>query len=239
MHNSFMRWPKGICIFHGTLPRSLALLLDRHAAWPKTGRQTDRGTTRHFWPMMVTALWSVGDLSLTWASQGTARRRLQFSNRLRIAAPCGSTGISDISRLSRIPLRSPHPPTHFPKKSTCPNSLNVCPLPSPLVFPSLPFSFLSVCLLSIISTFGALHSFSRKLTDGAVIVVVVVSSTRQAGRQQAGNIPYVENSIFRTIACTMDVAQEEMRGGGRTISAGAQSCGRREGGREWEEEEHS
>ena len=26
MHNSFMRWPKGICIFHGTLHLALSLL---------------------------------------------------------------------------------------------------------------------------------------------------------------------------------------------------------------------
>ena len=41
MHNSFMRWPKGICIFHGTLALACSLAplrVDRHGVWPKTDR---------------------------------------------------------------------------------------------------------------------------------------------------------------------------------------------------------
>ena len=42
MHNSFMRWPKGICIFHGTLS---CYVVDRQGSWPKTDkRRTHKGS---------------------------------------------------------------------------------------------------------------------------------------------------------------------------------------------------
>ena len=54
MHNSFMRWPKGICIFHGTLSLARPLscyVVDRRAVEPGQ-RDTDGDTQRHFWQMI-------------------------------------------------------------------------------------------------------------------------------------------------------------------------------------------
>ena len=111
------------------------------------------------------------------------------------------------------PLNRRRPPRAYAIPLACPNSLKVRPvLVRPSSLPSPSRLRLSVSLLlSIISTFGALHSLSRKLTDGAVIVFVFLLSptatavSRDGGwTARAGNIPYVENSISRTIACTTD-----------------------------------
>ena len=94
MHNSFMRWPKGICIFHGTLALACSLAplrVDRHGVWPKT----DRGQSGTFGR-------SVRDPFLTWSPRsgnGAERNSLSCQQ-----LPMRSRGISDISRLSSSPM---------------------------------------------------------------------------------------------------------------------------------------
>ena len=120
-----------------------------------------------------------------------------------------------------------HTPSHLPVRTV---SRCVLSSSAPPLFPPLPSVSL---LLSIISTFGALHSLSRKLTDGAVIVFVFLLSptavavsrgTEDGLRGQVIFRMWKTQFLVRSRARRTDVAQDKTeRDRGSYI---CRSCGR-------------
>ena len=133
------------------------------------------------------------------------------------------------------PLNRRRPPRAYAIPLACPNSLKVRPvLVRPSSLPSPSRLRLSVSpLLSIISTFGALHSLSRKLTDGAVIVFVFLLSptavavsrgTEDGLRGQVIFRMWKTQFLVRSRARRTDIAQDKTeRDRGSYI---CRSCGR-------------